>query len=59
MDDAYSLGFDHFLSQSDPVTRTLQVILGITSAISWSLVLFEGLSQVVRQRRSRKFLALF
>jgi biopolymer transport protein ExbB len=54
-----SLGFGHFLSASDPVIKTLLVILTLMSAISWYLIVMKGISQVVRQRRSAKFLSLF
>src|SRR5471032_2492709 len=54
-----SLGFGHFLAESDPVIKTLLVILALMSAISWYLIVMKGISQVVRQRRSAKFLSLF
>src|SRR5450432_3869539 len=54
-----SLGFGHFLAESDPVIKTLLVILALMSAISWYLIVMKGISQVVRQRRSAKFLTLF
>ena len=54
-----SLGFGHFLAESDPVIKTLLVILALMSAISWYLIVMKGISQIVRQRRSAKFLAFF
>jgi biopolymer transport protein ExbB len=54
-----SLGFGHFLAASDPVIKTLLVILALMSAISWYLIVMKGISQVVRQRRSARFLSLF
>ncbi len=59
MDDASSLGFAHFLLHSDLVIRTLLVILALMSAISWYLIIMKGISQLIRSRRSQKFLAFF
>src|SRR5260370_35799971 len=59
MGDASSLGFGHFLQQSDIVTKVLLAVLAIMSAISWYLIVYKGISQVVRQKRSQKFLTLF
>src|SRR5258707_14480316 len=59
MDDPTTLGFGHFLEHSDLVIRALLVILVIMSAASWYLIVLKGLSQIVRQRRSRKFLDFF
>ncbi len=59
MGDASALGFDHFLTQSDLVIRSLLGVLALMSVISWYLILYKGVSQVVRQQRSRKFLAFF
>jgi len=54
-----SLGFGHFLAESDPVIKTLLVILALMSAISWYLIILKGIGQVVRMRRSQKFLTFF
>jgi biopolymer transport protein ExbB len=59
MDDASSLGFAHFLTHSDLVIRTLLVILAVMSAISWYLIVMKGISQLIRSRRSQKFLTFF
>lgn len=59
MGDASSLGFGHFLQQTDIVARVLLAVLVIMSAISWYLIIYKGISQVVRQARSQKFLAFF
>ena len=59
MGDASSLGFGHFLQQSDIVARVLLVVLVLMSAISWYLIVYKGISQVIRQRRSKKFLDFF
>jgi biopolymer transport protein ExbB len=59
MGEASSLGFGHFLAQSDIVTRVLLAVLAVMSAISWYLIVSKGISQVVRRRRSARFLAFF
>jgi biopolymer transport protein ExbB len=59
MDDTSALGFGHFLSASDPVIKTLLVVLALMSAISWYLIVMKGISQIIRQRRSATFLAHF
>ena len=59
MGDASSLGFGHFLQQSDIVARVLLVVLALMSAISWYLIVYKGISQIIRQKRSQKFLAFF
>jgi len=59
MGDASSLGFGHFLEQSDIVTKTLLGVLAIMSAISWYLIVYKGISQLVRQKRSKTFLTFF
>jgi biopolymer transport protein ExbB len=59
MGDASSLGFGHFLQQADIVARVLLVVLVVMSAISWYLIVYKGIGQVVRQKRSQKFLAFF
>ena len=59
MGDASSLGFGHFLQQSDIVARVLLVVLVLMSAISWYLIIYKGISQIVRQKRSQKFLTFF
>ena len=43
-----ALGFGHFLSESDPVIKTLLTVLALMSAISWYLIIMKGISQVVR-----------
>ena len=59
MGDASSLGFGHFIAQADIVAKVLLAVLAIMSAISWYLIVYKGISQIVRQRRSAKFLAFF
>ena len=59
MGDASSLGFGHFLAQSDIVARVLLGVLAVMSAISWYLIVYKGVSQIVRKTRSARFLASF
>ena len=53
------MGFGHFLSQSDAVGKTLLAILVLMSVASWALIVIKGLSQLVRRRRSERFLTFF
>lgn len=59
MGDASSLGFGHFIEQADIVAKVLLAVLAAMSAISWYLIVSKGISQVLRQKRSRKFLDFF
>ena len=59
MGDTSSLGINHFIQQADIVAKVLLVVLAAMSAISWYLIVSKGISQVVRQKRSQKFLAFF
>ncbi len=54
-----ALGFGHFLLNADPVARVLLVVLALMSAISWYLILLKGITLMIRQRRSQKFLDFF
>jgi biopolymer transport protein ExbB len=54
-----ALGFGHFLGHADAVAQVLLAVLALMSAISWYLILLKGVSLVIRQRRSRKFLDFF
>jgi biopolymer transport protein ExbB len=59
MGDTSALGFGHFLANADTVATVLLVVLAVMSAISWYLIVSKGIAQVIRQRRSRKFLDFF
>lgn len=59
MGDASSLGFGHFIEQADFVAKALLIVLAVMSVISWYLIVSKGISQVIRQKRSRKFLDFF
>ncbi len=54
-----ALGFAHFLTQADAVGKSLLVILVLMSAASWALIVIKGVTQMLRKRRSAKFLNLF
>jgi biopolymer transport protein ExbB len=54
-----SLGFAHFIAQSDAVAKTLLVILLLMSVLSWAIIALKGLSLIVRRNRSQTFLNFF
>ena len=54
-----SLGFGHFIAQSDVVGKTLLAILVLMSVASWAIIAISGLAMLVRQRRSQAFLNFF
>ena len=45
MDPTSSLGFGHFIAQSDALGQTLLALLLAMSVASWVLVAFKGLAQ--------------
>ena len=59
MGDTSALGFGHFIANADPVAKVLLVVLALMSAISWYLILMKGVSAVIRNRRSKRFLDFF
>ena len=54
-----SLGFAHFVAQSDAVGQTLLVLLLAMSVLSWTIIALKGLTLVLRKRRGQAFLNLF
>ncbi|MDZ7812142.1 MAG: MotA/TolQ/ExbB proton channel family protein [Ideonella sp.] len=54
-----TLGFGHFIAQSDAVGKTLLVLLLLMSAASWALILAKGVAQWLRSKRSATFLNHF
>jgi biopolymer transport protein ExbB len=58
-DPQSTLGFGHFLAQTDAVSRTLLLILATMSVLSWTLIALKGLGQWLRRRRSEHFLRFF
>ena len=59
MGEASALGFGHFLANADIVAKVLLVVLVLMSAISWYLIVMKGISQLIRQHRSKRFLGFF
>ncbi|MEO6033026.1 MAG: MotA/TolQ/ExbB proton channel family protein [Burkholderiaceae bacterium] len=57
--DVASLGFGHFIAQSDAVGKTLLVILIVMSVLSWAIIFIKGASLLVRKRHSAGFLNFF
>ena len=54
-----SLGFGHFIAQSDVVGKTLLVILIVMSVLSWAIIALKGATLVARKGRSNAFLNFF
>ena len=54
-----TLGFTHFIAQSDAVGKTLLAILVLMSVVSWAILAIKGLTLVVRRGRSHRFLDFF
>jgi biopolymer transport protein ExbB len=57
--DIGSLGFGHFISQSDAVGKTLLAILVVMSIASWAIIAIKGASLLARGARSNAFLNFF
>ena len=57
--DNASLGFGHFIAQSDALGKTLLVILIAMSVASWVIIAIKGLSLLARRSRSNGFLGFF
>jgi biopolymer transport protein ExbB len=54
-----TLGFGHFLGQSDAVGKALLAVLVAMSVASWAIVAIKGASLLARRARSKTFLAFF
>ncbi|MDO4636798.1 MAG: MotA/TolQ/ExbB proton channel family protein [Lautropia sp.] len=59
MNETPTLGFSHFLSQGDAVSKALLVILLGMSVVSWTLILIKGLTILIRGTRADRFLKSF
>lgn len=59
MDAAHTLGFAHFLSQTDAVGKTVLVVLLAMSLASWYLIVGKALASWLERRRSARFLDSF
>jgi len=54
-----SLGFAHFLAQTDALGKGVLSVLLILSVASWYLILTKAIANVIAHRRAAKFLARF
>lgn len=54
-----SLGFGHFLAQTDLVARLVLALLLLGSVLSWYLIASKGIRLFLASRRSRRFLNIF
>ena len=54
-----TLGFGHFIAQSDGVGKTLLILLLLMSAASWALILAKGVAHALRAKRSADFMNHF
>ena len=54
-----TLGFAHFLANSDAVARVVLAILLLGSVLSWYLIVTKGLQILRASRQSRRFLQIF
>jgi biopolymer transport protein ExbB len=54
-----TLGFGHFIGQSDAVGKTLLVILIVMSIASWAIIAIKGATLLARKGRSHAFLNFF
>ncbi|MDR1530347.1 MAG: MotA/TolQ/ExbB proton channel family protein [Burkholderiales bacterium] len=59
MTDMETLGFGHFIAQSDAVGKAVLVILIVMSLISWLTIFGKGIRALLYKRRIRAFLADF
>lgn len=59
MNEPTSLGFAHFIAQSDMVSKSLLVVLVLMSVVSWTLIISKGIAQLIRRSRSERFLKMF
>lgn len=59
MDPQQTIGFAHFLGQTDAVGKTLLVILLLMSVITWYLVVSKTITAITLRRRTQRFLDAF
>ncbi|NLC23441.1 MotA/TolQ/ExbB proton channel family protein [Oxalobacter vibrioformis] len=59
MEPAHTIGFAHFIAQSDPLGKCLLVILLGMSIASWTLIVVKGIAAWRRNRHGNAFLQLF
>ena len=54
-----TVGFAHYLAQSDGLGRAIFIILVVMSAFSWYLVVVKAIQAIVARIRSRRFVTSF
>jgi len=59
MEPGSTVGFGHFIAQSDFVGKGLLAMLVVMSAVSWAFILLKGVTALLRSRRSAQFLDFF
>lgn len=59
MEPTQTLGFAHFLAQTDTVGRAIFVILVAMSVATWYLIFAKALQRLITRRRTARFLATF
>jgi biopolymer transport protein ExbB len=59
MEPGSTVGFGHFIAQSDFVGKSLLVLLILMSAVSWAFIALKGITAWLRNRRSSHFLDFF
>src|SRR5262245_25218293 len=59
MEPNQTLGFAHFLAQTDAVGRAIFLILLIMSVASWYLIIVKALQAIAASRRTARFLGMF
>jgi biopolymer transport protein ExbB len=59
MEHAHGVGIAHALAQTDTLGKAILAILVVMSVATWYLIVARGIETLARQRRSRRFLALF
>lgn len=59
MDTQQTMGFAHFLAQTDSLGRALLVLLLIMSVTTWYLIITKAWNSLLVQGRTRRFLDIF
>jgi biopolymer transport protein ExbB len=59
MEPTQSLGFAHFLAQTDAVGKSLLVILLLMSVATWYLIVTKTVASIAERRKSARFLEAF
>ncbi|RQO60458.1 biopolymer transporter ExbB [Paucibacter sp. KBW04] len=59
MEPTSTVGFGHFIAQSDFVGKFLLAVLVLMSVASWALIAAKGITQYVKGKRATQFLDFF